>query len=78
MGMKEFHEMLGLIVDSEQNAVSGILHAANKDAKKIALRNYANGKNINLDEADIDALAECDYEWVEGGRNKVTVSSPRN
>jgi hypothetical protein len=76
MGTKEFHEMLGLIVDSTENAVSGIIHAANENARKTALRNYANAHNINLDSDDIDALAKCSYEI--GGERKVTVSSPRN
>jgi hypothetical protein len=77
MGNKEFHEMLGLIIDSDQKAIGEILRAQNKDAKKTAIRNYANGKNINLDEQDINDLAEFDYEYVTG-RRKVTVSSPRN
>jgi hypothetical protein len=77
MGNKEFHEMLGLIIDSDQQAIGEILRAQNKDAKKTAIRNYGNGKNINLDEQDINDLAEFDYEYVTG-RRKVTVSSPRN
>jgi hypothetical protein len=77
MGDKEFHEILGLIVDSSEKAVSEIVHAANVDAKKTALRKFANDHNIVLEEQDIDDLSNCTFEIGLESR-KITVSSPRN
>jgi hypothetical protein len=76
MGDKEFHEVLGKIVDSDENAIAGILHAQDDNARKTAIRNFANAKNINLDPRDIDDLASCSYQ-MGGGRPSITIRSVR-
>jgi len=75
MGTEEFHKLLGLIVDSEENAVRGILQARDENARKIALRNFADAHNIAVSDEDIAALAGCTYEIRP---NRVTISSPRS
>ncbi len=75
MGTEEFYKLLGLIVDSDANAVAGILQARDENARRTALRQFADARNIAISDDDIAALARCSYEI---GSRKVTIASPRS
>jgi len=72
---QEFYRLLGLIVDSDENEVRGILQARDENARRTALRQFADAKGIPVSDDDIAALARCTYEIRP---NQVTIASPRS
>jgi hypothetical protein len=75
MSTQEFYRLLGAIVDSEENAVRGILQARDENARRTALKQFAAARNIPASEQDIADLAKCTYEM---GPRRVTIASPRS
>ena len=73
MGDKEFHEMLGVLFDYD-TIINDIAESKNREE---ALRSAAQGKNINLEDADIRDIANV-LDKIADIKGKGLILSPRN
>lgn len=75
MGNKEFHQMLGRILDSDQTTQTDILR--NSKDKRHEITEIANRENIELEQKDIEDLVNC-IEELHKIKSSVLTRSPRN
>ena len=75
MGNKEFHEMLGILIDTDGTTkIEAVRNATNKEEE---IKRIANQENIQLEQKDITDLVNC-IDELHKIKSSVFARSPRN
>ena len=75
MGDKEFHQMLGRLIDTDGTTKTETLRSAKNKEEEI--KRIARDENIQLEQKDITDLVNC-IDELHNIKNSVLVRSPRN